>query len=161
MLGFRSFARRAERRTFTTWPRSRRRRHRSPILRRLHARYANRADDLIIVQQGQAAFNRHRARQNEHRQAAIRNHLIEDFGRPFEQERAARLFLGDGSGADWRLVEPLQKEKMAAIVKHGDRHFPIVLQRLGLRGGGDVLGIGEGEGEFLCTSAEVSLGASW
>ena len=118
------------------------------VLRRLHARYADRANDLTIVQQGQAAFNRCRSRQSKHCRATARDNLLEDFRRPFEQKRGARLFLGDDNGAKRRLVKPLQKEKIAAIVKHGDRHAPIVLKRFGFGGGRDLFGIGESQGVF-------------
>src|SRR3984885_13817779 len=97
------------------------------IFLRSTAAYADRAEDVAIDYKRNASLDGHRVREFENWGVAVLGDgFLKHFGRPLEEDCAARLFPGYFETAQLRIVHPFHIHQVAAIVHDENKHVVMV-----------------------------------
>src|SRR5215471_5851252 len=111
---------------------------------------SDRADDLPVHGDRNAAFGCHRFLREGHERRVARGILIgKGFTRPAEQHGGARLALGNLGRGELRAIHLFEIDELARGADDRERHAPIVLLGLGKRRGGDRLRLLVGDGRSV------------
>src|SRR5208282_4795129 len=94
---------------------------------------ANAANDLAVLDEGNAAFNRYGTFQPKYAETypTSSQGVLKGLGRTLEQRRRAGFVNGDLSATELGIVHLLVIDEVTAGVDNRNRHVPVVLASLG------------------------------